>query len=206
MLSDGDARALELCLAGGGVALFPADTVYGLGCDPELPDAVARLYAIKGRPAERPAAVMFFALRDALAALGEDLADVERDALLALMPGPVTVLLPNRHRRFPLACGPDPDTLGLRVPALGPMLVALAGMRRPLMQSSANESGAPDSSRVELISPVIRGAADLVLDAGPLPGVASTVIDLRALASGGGWEIVREGALPAADVDRVLGG
>ncbi len=57
-----DARRLQECLAGGGVAVFPTDTVYGLGCDPERPAAVERLYELKGRPPERPSAVMFFAL------------------------------------------------------------------------------------------------------------------------------------------------
>ena len=55
------ARALGACVAAGGVAVFPADTVYGLACDPENADAVARLYALKGRPPDKPAAVMFFA-------------------------------------------------------------------------------------------------------------------------------------------------
>ena len=51
-------------IAAGGVVVFPADTVYGLACDPDNPDAVARLYALKGRPPDKPAAVMFFALAD----------------------------------------------------------------------------------------------------------------------------------------------
>ena len=66
-----DARALERCIAGGGVAVFPADTVYGLACEPGDGGAVARLYALKGRAPDKPAAVMFFALAPALAALPE---------------------------------------------------------------------------------------------------------------------------------------
>ena len=107
------------CLAGGGVALFPADTVYGLGCDPESASAVERLYRLKGRGSDRPAAVMFFALAHALEALPE-LEAAERAAVRALLPGPLTLLLPNRSHRFPLACGPDAGhALGLRVPLLG---------------------------------------------------------------------------------------
>ena len=64
-----DATRLQECLTGGGVAVFPSDTVYGICCDPEDEHAAARLYELKGRPASRPAAVMFFTLEPALAAL-----------------------------------------------------------------------------------------------------------------------------------------
>ena len=64
-----DAADLERCLAAGGVALFPSDTVYGLAADPENRSAVERLYRLKGRPVSKPSAVMFFDLEAALAAL-----------------------------------------------------------------------------------------------------------------------------------------
>ena len=114
-----DAETLERCIAVGGVALFPADTVYGLACEPDTVDAVARLYALKGRRPDKPAAVMFFQLDLALAALPE-LGDWTRAALESLLPGGITALVPNPQRRYPLACGPEPETLGLRVPALSP--------------------------------------------------------------------------------------
>src|SRR5271169_6444421 len=85
---------LEQCVAGGGVAVLPTDTVYGVCCDPEDEHAARRLYALKGRPAARPAAIMFFALEPALEMLGE-LHHDERAALKVLLPGPVTLLLAN---------------------------------------------------------------------------------------------------------------
>jgi L-threonylcarbamoyladenylate synthase len=197
-----DARALEHCLAGGGVAVFPADTVYGLCCDPDDAAAAARLYELKGRPAERPAAVMFFALDAALALLGAG----ELPAARALLPGPVTLLVPNRDRRFLPACGPDPATLGLRVPALPGRLGALLAVRRPLLQSSANLTGGADARRLEEVPRGLRDGADLVLDGGELPGTPSTVVDLRAYAAGGGWRILREGAVVAENVARALDG
>src|SRR5271167_5023017 len=115
-----DAARLSECLRRGGVAVFLTDTVYGLGCDPDDERAVKRLYELKGRPADRPAAVMFFDRERALGAL-PDLSDAERAAVRALLPGAVTLLLPNRARRFALACLPAAgarDALGLRVPAL----------------------------------------------------------------------------------------
>jgi len=179
------------------------DTVYGLACDPQQRAAVDRLYELKGRPAEQPAAVMFFSLDSALAEL-RDLATRERAAARALLPGPVTLLLPNPAHRFALACGPDPGTLGLRVPLLAGPVAALAEMRTPLLQSSANLSGAPAVRRLEDLPRELRDGADLVLDAGELPGTASTVVDLRSLQHSGEWRIVREGALESAALERAL--
>jgi L-threonylcarbamoyladenylate synthase len=192
--------AFEACIRAGGVALFPADTVYGLACDPGSEAAVRRLYEIKGRPADRPAAVMFFQLEPALAAL-PGLGERTRAAFERLLPGPVTLLLPNPDRLFPLACGPSPERLGLRVPDV-PLL---ADVRRPVMQSSANPSGGADARRVEDVDERIRSAVDLVVDGGELPGMPSTVIDLTRYEEDGEYEIVREGALDAGAVSVALG-
>ena len=189
------AAAFERCVAGGGVAVFPADTVYGLACDPASPAAVARLYALKGRPADKPAAVMWFALAPALDALPE-LAPRTRSAIEALLPGPVTLLLPNPLARYPLACGPDPWTLGLRVPAPGP----LGAVARPVLQSSANRSGGTDPRTLDELDPALREGADLVVDGGPLPGTPSTIVDLRAYERDGTWSVLRAGALTGDQV------
>lgn len=202
-LNPADVDRLRAGVAAAGVAIFPADTVYGLGCHPDSEPAVRRLYELKGRPAAQPAAVMLFALEPALALLPE-LAPRERAALCALLPGPLTLLLPNRRRRFPLACGPDPDTLGLRVPLLPPALAALGAFERPLLQSSANLSGEPPARRLADIPAAIRAGADLVLDGGELPGMASTVLDLRELEHARRWRIVREGPVGAAELDPLL--
>jgi L-threonylcarbamoyladenylate synthase len=204
---DGEhARRLEECIAADGVAVFPADTVYGLCCDPQNERAVRRLYELKGRPAERPAAIMFFALASALHALPE-LAARERVAVAALLPGPVTLLLPNREQRYPLAGGPGEggaDLLGLRVPAWTPSLSALGAVGMPVLQSSANFSGEPDARRLSAVPASIRAAADLVLDGGELPGIPSTVIDLREYERHGKWRIVRKGLLARAELERIL--
>jgi L-threonylcarbamoyladenylate synthase len=190
-----DAERFERCIAGGGVAVFPADTVYGLACSPESEAAVARLYELKGRPPEKPAAVMFFALAPALDALPE-LGPPIRRLLEALMPGGITALLPNPRHRFPLACGPDPDTLGLRVPAV-PLLAAV---RVPVLQSSANQAGGPDARRLQDVPRAIRDGADLVLDGGELPGTPSTVVDVRSYEDTGEYRIVRAGAVPEQQI------
>jgi L-threonylcarbamoyladenylate synthase len=202
-LTTGDAETFSRCIAVGGVAVFPADTVYGLACEPDLDDAVERLYALKGRRPDKPAAVMFFARDLALAALPE-LGQRTRAALEVLLPGAVTLLLPNPARRFPLAGGGD--VLGLRVPALPPALAPLTGVRWPVLQSSANHAGGADARTLDEVPEPIRREADLVLDGGELPGTPSTVIDLRAFETTRDWVIVRDGALGRDEVhDRLAG-
>jgi L-threonylcarbamoyladenylate synthase len=202
-LDDADARRMQRCLAGGGVAVFPTDTVYGICCDAEDEQAARRLYALKGRPAARPAAVMFFALEPALQALS-DLHDAERAALHALLPGAVTLLLPNRSARFAPACRTDPATLGLRVPLLPEGFAALRSLPRPVMQTSANLSGEPDARTLAEVPKSMLDGVDVALDGGELPGTPSTVLDLRDYADGGRWHVLREGALPAGAVGEIL--
>jgi len=201
-LTPAHAAAFAACIKGGGVAVFPADTVYGLACDPEHSEAVARLYELKGRPADKPAAVMWFD-RDAALAQLPDLPARTRAAVEDLLPGKVTLLLPNRQGRFPLAAGPGGDvrTLGVRVPDVP----ALASVPLAVLQSSANVSGGADARTISEVPDAIRTSADLVLDAGRLPGTPSTVIDLRTYEDTGEWTVVREGAVPTADVARALG-
>ena len=168
-LSDADAAALGACVAAGGVAVFPADTVYGLACDPHNERAIARLYALKGRPPEKPSATMYFDLGSLPPTPPRVRAALER-----LLPGMVTVVLPGG--------------LGVRVPFLAPV-------GRPILQTSANFSGEPDARRLEDVPQAIRDAANLVIDGGELPGTPSTVIDLREYESGR-WAILRLGAVP----------
>ena len=190
---------LARCLAVGGVALFPTDTVYGLATEPESREGVERLYALKGRPPDRPAAVMFFSLELAL----ESLAEIGPDTRLAvetLLPGPLTLLVPNPARRFPLACGPVPERLGVRVPSLPEELAALEAMRWPLLQSSANRSGGADPRRLLDVDREIRDGVDLQIDGGELAGTPSTVVDLTGYEGEGDFGVLREGAMSAAEV------
>jgi L-threonylcarbamoyladenylate synthase len=183
----------------GGVVVFPADTIYGLACDVHNRVAVERLYRFKRRSPAKPSAVMFFDVELALAALPE-LGPRTRSALERLLPGPVTVLLPNPKGRFPLACGDDPSTFGLRVP----VAPALGGVSWPVLQSSANLAGGPDARRLDEVPEQIRRAVDLVIDGGELPGTPSTVVDLRSFESAGEWRIVRQGVVGADEVAPAL--
>jgi L-threonylcarbamoyladenylate synthase len=198
-----DVATFERCIAVGGVALFPADTVYGLATDPDSREGVERLYRLKGRSTERPAAVMFFRLELALAALPE-LGERTRGALEQLLPGGVTLVVANPARRYPLACGPDPERLGIRVPRLTGALEPLTAVSWPVLQSSANASGAPEARTIDAVPAPIRAGVDLILDGGELPGTPSTVVDLSEYEDGGSFRIARQGAVPSAEIRRAL--
>jgi L-threonylcarbamoyladenylate synthase len=198
-----DVATFERCIGVGGVALFPADTVYGLATEPDSREGVERLYRIKGRRPERPAAVMFFDLDLALEAL-PDLGDRTRAALGRLLPGAVTLVVPNPAHRYPLACGPAPERLGLRVPSFTGALAPLAAVRWPVLQSSANPAGEPDARRLSEVDARIRAGVDLQLDGGELPGTASTVVDLGSYEETGEFSLLREGAVPAEEIQAAL--
>lgn len=194
------ARAeLESCVAGGGVAVFPADTLYGLACDPINAPAVERIDEIKGRDPGKPSAVMYFsppAMRELLSGLGER----TRTAISSLLPGPVTLVIANPEHRYPLACGGNPDRLGVRLIA-GP----LAGAMTPVLQTSANRAGAAPPVSFEEVDPRILGEAHLAIDGGGLGGAPSTVVDIGGIDSGGEWTVLREGALSSAEIEAKLG-
>ena len=190
--------ALDRCVFAGGVALFPADGLYGLACDPLRVSAIERIHAIKGRDDGKPSAVMYFsplAMRELLSGLGER----SRDAVAALLPGALTLVLANPEERYPLACRDDRSRLGVRL-LDGP----LAGASCAIFQTSANPSGDPPPPRFVDVDPAILAAVDLAIDGGELTGRPSTVVDLTGLESGGGWRVLREGAVPADELSERL--
>jgi L-threonylcarbamoyladenylate synthase len=167
------------------VAVFPTDTLYGIGCRPDEEAAVERVYALKGRPRDKPSALMYFSLEAALDAHPE-LGPTTRAAVERLLPGPVLLVLPGGQ--------------GVRIPALkGPP----AGAHVTVLQTSANLSGGPDPRRLADVPESIRAGADLVLDGGELPGAPSTVLDLSRYENGE-WEVLREGAFPRERLVQIL--
>lgn len=195
---DAARSALERCVGEGGVAIFPADTVYGLACDPLNPEAVDRIHSIKGRDDGKPSAVMYFsplAMRELVSELGER----SRRAVARLLPGPVTLVIANPGRRYPLASRDDPERLGVRL-IEGP----LAGAMTPIFQTSANRNGEPAPRGFDEIDQDVRAAADVAIDGGNLIGAPSTVVEMSELDSTGRWDVLREGALPSGVIDEVL--
>jgi L-threonylcarbamoyladenylate synthase len=190
--------ALERCVAGGGVAVFPADGLYGLACDPLDAEAIGRIHRLKGRDDGKSSAVMYFsplAMRELVAGLGPRTAA----AVSALLPGPVTLVVANPEHRYPLACREDPGRLGLRLLA-GP----LAGVMCPVLQTSANLSGEPAPASFDEVPAAIVAGADLAIDGGELTGLPSTVVDIASIEEDGSWRILRQGALSDGDLASAL--
>jgi L-threonylcarbamoyladenylate synthase len=180
-------------LKDGRVVVLPTDTVYGL-CASAPEEPVRNLYRMKGRAGTQPTALVASDV-DTLVELVPELHG--RAAVIArtLLPGPYTLVLPNPARRFPWLAGTTPEAIGVRVPAWpekGARVLAAVGA---VAATSANLPGGPDPARVEDVPDQLRNSAAAIVDAGPLVGTPSTVIDF----TGDGPRVVREGAAPADD-------
>ena len=192
-------QALESSISKGEVVLFPADGIYGLACDPLNEEAVQRIHEIKGRDEGKSSAVMYFsplAMRELIRDLGQKVGE----AFGRLLPGPVTLIVPNPRHRYPLACREDRSRLGVRV-IEGP----LSGARCPIFQTSANLSGEPASASFAGIVPEVRDEVDLAIDGGELTGLPSTVVDLTEYDESGHWTVLRDGGMSRGDLIAALG-
>jgi L-threonylcarbamoyladenylate synthase len=155
---------------------------------------VRRLYAAKGRAEPQPTALVAADV-DALLGLVPELAGPAEAVARALLPGAYTLVLPNPARRFPWLTGARPQTIGVRVPAVAGVARDVLEGARVLVATSANLPGGPDPHRLEDVPGRLRAAAAALVDAGPLPGTPSTVLDL----TGPEPVVVREGAVPAVE-------
>ena len=181
-------------LRAGEPVVMPFDTVYGLASDASEP-AVRRLYALKGRDSQRPTALVAATLDRLLQELPE--LAVEAGVLL---PGPVTLVVPNSARRFPWLTGATPEAIGIRVPELSGAAAQILERVGVVVATSANRPGEPDPMTLDEVPQEIRSGAGAVVDGGALPGTPSTVVDL----TGPEPRVLREGALPAGEILRRL--
>jgi L-threonylcarbamoyladenylate synthase len=163
-------------LAAGGLVAFPTETVYGLGADASNGQAVARLYAAKGRPSFNPLIVHVTDI-DAAQCLARFDADAARLAA-AFWPGPLTLVLPKTHD-CPVAdlATAGLDTIALRVPDHPVARALMAAVGRPLVAPSANRSGHVSPTSAAHVAADLGGRIDLIIDGGtPRVGVESTIV------------------------------
>jgi L-threonylcarbamoyladenylate synthase len=195
----GRAAAAEVLRSGGIVAL-PTDTVYGIAVALETPGGVEALFAAKRRPPDKGIMLL---LADAAQApeIGQ-WPPVAADLAAAFWPGGLTVIVPQRPDvPLPAALTAGASTIGLRVPD-HPAPRALAAAVGPIPTTSANVSGVPEARDAAGIVDQLGEAVALVLDGGPAHGgPASTVVDCTVEPP----RILRIGAVPAAEIERVLG-
>ena len=179
--------------------VMPFDTVYGLAADPMEEEPTKRLYELKGRDLTEPSALVARDLDFLLKCVPELRG---RTASLAglLLPGPVTLILPNPARRFRWLTGTNPEAIGVRVPDFdGPGAEVLERVGA-VVATSANHPGGRDPRRLDEVPDDIRAGAAALIDGGELPGSPSTVIDLTRAKP----RIIRDGALPAEEALRRL--
>lgn len=198
-----DAAAIETaarCLAAGGLVAFPTETVYGLGADATNGEAVARLYAAKGRPAFNP---LIAHVRDLAAARAQGAFDDNAARLAqAFWPGPLTLVL-----RKSAGCTVSDlataglDSVALRVPSHPVARDLLAAFGKPVVAPSANRSGHVSTTTAQHVLADLRGHIDLVIDGGPTSvGLESTIVACLDEPT-----LLRPGGLPRDAIEKVLG-
>jgi L-threonylcarbamoyladenylate synthase len=187
-------------LEAGRLVVLPTDTVYGLAASPYREEPVRKIFELKRRPETAPIALVASDV-DVLLECVPELRG--RDATIArtLLPGPYTLVLRNAARRYPWLTGDRPDTIGVRVPELRGDAASVLERAGAVAATSANLHGGPDPGSLAEVPDEIRSAAAAVIDAGKLPGTASTVIDF----TGREPKVLREGAASSTEaIERVF--
>jgi L-threonylcarbamoyladenylate synthase len=188
------------CLAAGGLVAFPTETVYGLGADAGNGEAVARLYAAKGRPAFNP---LIAHVADSAGARRLARFDAAAERLAAAFwPGPLTLVLPRLTAGgvADLAVA-GLDSVAARVPSHPVARALLQAFGGPVVAPSANRSGHVSPTGAAHVLADLRGRIDMVIDAGPCAvGVESTIV-----ACLGAPTLLRPGGLAREQIERVLG-
>jgi L-threonylcarbamoyladenylate synthase len=194
------ARAAEI-LRSGGLVAFPTETVYGLGADATRDEAVARVFALKGRPRAHPLIVHLAAgtrLDDGWAL---DVPEAAQRLVARAWPGPLTIIV-RRGPRVALATTGGHDTVGLRVPAHPIAQELLAAFGGGVAAPSANRFGAISPTRAEHVLDDLGDDVDYILDGGASDvGVESTIIDF----SRGAPVLLRPGGMPREAIEAVVG-
>jgi L-threonylcarbamoyladenylate synthase len=201
-LSASAQKAVAAIRAGRPVVL-PLDTVYGLCASPYREETASRVYRLKGRP-ESSAIALVCSDLDMVFECVPELRGRAGTVARALLPGPYTLIFPNPARRYRWLTGSNPETIGIRVPALTGEVADVLGQVGAVMATSANLAGGRDPRRPEDVPEEIRSGCAAFLSGGELPGIPSTVLDLTASEP----VVVREGVVPAAEalaqVERAL--
>jgi L-threonylcarbamoyladenylate synthase len=193
-------RAAEI-LRRGGLVAFPTETVYGLGADASSREAMARLYRVKGRPADHPVIVHF---SDAATALSwtREIPDAARTLAAKFWPGPLTLILKRAAHVGDFITGGQ-DTVGVRVPGhpvAHELLVKFAG---GLAAPSANRFGRISPTTAQHVRDDLGQDVDYVLDGGACGiGIESTIVDV----SGDAPRLLRPGGVSLAELENALGG
>ena len=181
-------------LRAGESVILPTDTVYGLCAWAEGNEPTERLYALKGRDARQPSALLTADL-EALSACLPELSERDLTIVRALLPGPYTLILSNPSGRYRWLTGTNPDAIGIRVPELPAIAAQVVAAVGAVTSTSANEPGGQNPREVGDIPAELRDRVGAIVDVGRLPGAPSTVLDF----TGPEPRVVREGVASSAE-------
>lgn len=195
----GIARAAGI-IRDGGLVAFPTETVYGLGADGLSDEAVARIFAAKGRPADNPL-ILHVAGADELTDLVTHVPETATALAARFWPGPLTLVLP-RSARVPTIVTAGLTTVAVRMPDHPVALALLRAAGRPLAAPSANRSGSPSPTTAAHVLADLGASVGAILDGGECRvGVESTVLDLSVTPA----RILRPGAVTGEMLSATLG-
>jgi L-threonylcarbamoyladenylate synthase len=190
---------IQSILNTGEVIAFPTDTFYGLGADPLNPDALAKIFKIKQRPAGKPLLVLIHSL-DQLADLSTEVNDNARKLMEQFWPGPLTLLF-KATSGLPDVLTAGTGTIGIRQPGHLFTCKLLEALDRPLTAPSANISGASEPLSAQEVKNELGNKLSLIVDGGPTPGgKPSTIIDTTTHPP----TLIREGRLSRSDIESIL--
>ena len=163
-------------LKGGGVVAFPTDTVYGVGVDPFRPEAVRKLYQIKGRPIDKPIPILVGSHGD-VERVAQNLPPMFSQLAEQFWPGGLTLIVEAKELPAEITAGGD--TVGVRMPNHPMALALLQRFGGALATTSANKSDEPPATSAEEVRSELGELVDIILDGGQTAtSVASTVLDL----------------------------
>jgi L-threonylcarbamoyladenylate synthase len=197
---DDDLAPFVQALEAGEPTVLPTDTVYGLACAAQLEAACERTLGLKERDRSKPTSIVVGSI-DGLFAVLPELAGRAAAQAHRLLPGAVTIVVPNPARRFAWLCGDDPTRIGVRVPRLLPSIAAAIGQVGAIAATSANLAGGADPTALDEVPGELLSHVADAIDGGPSPaGRPSTVVDL----TGETPVVLRAGAVTDVEIRRLL--
>ena len=183
----------------GGIAIFPTETVYGIGANGLDESAISKLYEIKQRPLTKPISLLVNSI-DMINSITENITKEEYTLMKEFMPGPLTIIL-KKKKIIPNILTANSDTVGIRMPANEIALKLIEYADVPIATSSANISGQESNTKVNESLKELKGKVDVFVDGGESKiGIASTVVQIV----NGKPKIYRKGAIKEQEILKYL--
>lgn len=184
----------------GGLVAFPTETVYGLGADALNPEAVARIFQVKGRPPDNPL-IVHIGSKEQVHGIAKDISPAARKLIDIFWPGPLTMIF-RRKEIVPDVTTCGLDTVAVRMPDHPVALALIKEAGTPIAAPSANRSGRPSPTTADHVVQDLGDTIDAVIDGGPVRiGVESTVLDLTSDVPA----VLRPGNIGLEDIQKHLG-